>query len=315
MADILDPSTPTGGSPSGQMDDELRALKRFLRDVYGVPVAPNQLLTPAMSIDVNGVVTFTSPPKGMRGMPGVYGFTAANNVATPTTKLDMAASLVVAKDPNTHVVAAAAPATLTVDTALAGPAVLGRDQAAVFSNNTWIHFYYIYNPTTATLSAICSNSSSAPTLPSGFTQFAYAVSVLKDGTGILRNVIVRGSWVWLINPVTALSGGVSTSDAAISLSLIIPPNAYNFQLACLLIINTPVTSGGDIIFLSLVAGNDFAGLSRVSASAGFGGSSTEKILLPNISQQFLYRIQRISTGGTFSADFAVLGYSVGNGDS
>lgn len=49
--------------------------------------------------------------------------------------------------------------------------------------NTWYYKYAIFNPTTLTKAGLLSLSSSAPTLPSGYTFFALLGAIRTDGTG------------------------------------------------------------------------------------------------------------------------------------
>ena len=53
----------------------------------------------------------------------------------------------------------------------AGPIAGGRDQSGAFDNNSWIHFFFIYNPVTGDRSSISSASPTAPNLPTGYTFF------------------------------------------------------------------------------------------------------------------------------------------------
>jgi hypothetical protein len=73
MALPLDPTQPGTLSSPGLGDDEIRALKQFLVDAFGIPVSPNAVATPVSSIATNGAFTFSSPPILPLVSPGVAG--------------------------------------------------------------------------------------------------------------------------------------------------------------------------------------------------------------------------------------------------
>src|SRR5262245_17390764 len=69
MALPLNPASPANVSSPGLGDDELRALKQWLVDVFGVPVSPSAIAAPIMSVSPGGVVTFTST--SLDAVPGI----------------------------------------------------------------------------------------------------------------------------------------------------------------------------------------------------------------------------------------------------
>jgi hypothetical protein len=76
----------------------------------------------------------------------------------------------------------------------------GLDTGAEASN-TWYYGYVIYNPTTGTKAALLSTSSSAPTMPSGYTKKRRIGSVITDASGHIRAVTQRGDRFQLGTPV------------------------------------------------------------------------------------------------------------------
>src|SRR5262245_2292564 len=317
MAQILDPTQPVGSRSAGLGDDEIRALKQYLIYVFGLPVSPQQLLTPAMSIDVNGVVTLTSPVKGARGLPGVYGFTAVNNAATPTGKLDLSANIITAKQASDHAVITAPPGSLTVDINLAGPIALGLDQAAAFANNTWVHFYYIVNSSTGAISAIASLNISTPVLPTGFTHFVYATSVYKDGTGSLRLVYCRGSTVAYKVAQTIVSAQANANfTLPVSLATFVPPNALMLGMSTVLSGGSVTVAGSDFLDVGVAPSTQTVPATVIFSGLTSAGISRSSFVIPNVNQTFYYAITRNSSGGiSVVTTMWITSYTVPNGDS
>jgi hypothetical protein len=317
MASILDPTQPLGPSGAGRGDDELRALKQYLVDVFGLPVAPNQLITPAFSIDVNGKVTFTSPPSGLRSLPGVVGFVGINNSVTPLTKFDLSAKHAAVKQASDEsVIGLPSNPSVTVDTALVGPVANGRDQAVGFSISSWIHFHFIYNLSTAAVAGIASLSATAPVLPTGYTHSVYVTSVFKDSTGNLKQVRCRGSWVWYQTAVVALSGGTqgAAAEANIPLTLIVPTNCQNAEMMTTITSTGVTVNGFDQLRLRVVSGIDWINGVIIYGNSTLPDSARDAVMMPVIGQNIWYYILRGSTGGTVSVNIDVMGYEVPNGD-
>ena len=57
LPQTLDATAPAPGDSPGQGDDQIRALKLYIQDAFGVPVAPTELTAAAFSITAAGAVT------------------------------------------------------------------------------------------------------------------------------------------------------------------------------------------------------------------------------------------------------------------
>lgn len=90
----------------------------------------------------------------------------------------------------------------------------GIDTGSV-ANSTWYYVWAIYNPTTPATSIIASLSSTAPTLPSGYTYYARIGSFVTDGSahiigfrqmGRKGQYIVGSNLANMPNPINGISG-------------------------------------------------------------------------------------------------------------
>ena len=109
--------------------------------------------------------------------------TVKQNAGTPTAKVDLAADEILLKDTN-GLSLVAATVGLTVD--LTGSGLLGLDTASR-AIGTWYYLWAISNGTTT--SAIFSLSTTAPTMPSGYTFKALVGMVHTKGSGVQQGAI------------------------------------------------------------------------------------------------------------------------------
>ena len=125
---------------------------------------------------------------------------------------------------------------LTVNTGAAG--ANGLDTGAIAAD-TWYYVFVIYNPTTGTTAGLISLSSTAPTLPSGYTYFSRFGSVITDASVHLIYTIQRGKTVQYINQGSGLpllisgdSGSPATPTwTAVDISGTVPPTASKITVA------------------------------------------------------------------------------------
>ena len=240
--------------------------------------------------DGSAYVGSSTGPYAIRNLVG------QNDATTPNTKYGVSADLVQLRNPTTGtVVIRTNTGTLTNDILLAGPAANGRDQAAVFAVSTWLHLYFIWNGTTlATLSSIVAPPT-GPTLPTGYTHWAYAGAVYNDATPLLVKTRLRGTLAFYETQQTALSGGTqATTEATVSLATLVPPNALDWRANFF-------EGNATTIHLRVVTGSEyFSGASPISG--------LWSLTLPNIAQQFFY-----FGDANPSLTVQVTGYRVPNG--
>lgn len=108
----------------------------------------------------------------------------------------------------------------------AGPIAGGRDQSGAFSASSWIHFFFIYNPTTEDVSSISSLDPVNPTLPEGYTFFVRVGAVYFKNTSVLTQSAQLGDTVY-VNAVGLWNGAPSVANTyqTLDLSGAIPPTA------------------------------------------------------------------------------------------
>jgi len=169
----------------------------------------------------------------------VSGLRGQNNTGTPDTQFDMSADLVQLWNPSNHAITIrTATGTLTNNISTAGPAANGRDQAGAFSAESWLHVYFIWNGTTLATISSTTAPPTGPTLPTGYTHWAYAGAVRYNATPLLVATAWRGSTAFYAAPRSqgVLSDGDATTATEVVLAAYMPPNALTarWSMACYL---------------------------------------------------------------------------------
>lgn len=248
-----------------------------------------------------------------RGLRGV------NNSGTPNTQYDVVADEVVLITPSTGIpVRKTNTGTKTNNVSTAGPAAGGRDQAGAFSSSSWIHFYWIWDGTTLSTVSSATAPPTGPTLPSGYTHWAYIGAVYFDGSSHLTATYIRGSKVFYKAVQSALSGGTSTSYASVSLTSLVPSNALTFDLAGVVSGTFANNDWASISLTVSVDGTNNLGASSITAE-NVNSTQTLKVSgslgeLPNVSQTVYYIITPgIQASSANSASLNILSYRVPNG--
>jgi hypothetical protein len=256
-------------------------------------------------------------PRIYEGSMRVIGCNCANNSSTPNTQFDLDADAIVLRNSKNQTVTIWEPgAAITNDISTAGPAANGRDQAGAFSNSSWVHFYWIWNGTTLATISSATAPPTGPTLPSGYTHWAYAGAVYLGAGGALTNTYIRGAVAYYHSFRSALSNGGATSETAISLAALVPPNATNIHLFIWARITASVSGvGGSSLVLRLVSDGSTIALYSVDAIvAGQSVTNGGGLLIPNVSQQVYYLWQDYYVNiSSRTATIYVAGYEVPNG--
>ncbi len=251
------------------------------------------------------------------GTARVKGLLGGNNSGTPNTQFDFLAAAVDLRDPATGAIySVQSPASKTCNILTAGPAANGRDQAGAFTASSWVHFYYIYNPTTGAIDTIASASASAPAaLPAGYIAWAYIGALYLSAGSVLAQGSFRGTWFQYTTAPAALTSGGATSLTPVSVAAMVPPNALQFEIYSSNLALTSNGSGGYGLTCSVSAGaggNFQFGLQGVGvAGSVFGAAGTAK-RLNNIAQTFSYQLT-LGSGAGAIVSINVNGYSVPNG--
>jgi hypothetical protein len=137
----------------------------------------------------------SAPVRG-HGRQSVLGADCKNNVATPNTQFDLDCNEAVLRNPTDGTLLVfREPAVDTVNISTAGPAANGRDQAGAFSSSSFIHLYYISDGTSLDgIASATAPSAGGPTLPTGYTHWAYVGTVRLDGSGNIVRQARRRRW-------------------------------------------------------------------------------------------------------------------------
>lgn len=240
-----------------------------------------------------------------------------NNAGTPNTQFDLDADQVVLFNPSDGTsVVRDNPGAITNNVSTAGPAANGRDQAGAFSASSWIHFYWIWNGSTLATISSATAPSTGPTLPTGYTHWAYAGAVRFNGSSQLVKTQIKGNIAYYEAAQNVLSAGTASSETAITITSVVPPNALSFMLFCLLKgAHTVSGAGEDTAKLRVVTGVNYVdNMNQFSDTPGNPNYTTAAPWLPNLSQTLYYILTRGSSGGTapnFTVD--VQAYQLPNG--
>ncbi len=139
--------------------------------------------------------------------------------ATPTTDIDIDADAVVVRDGN-GLGKRITSINLTCQITASG--VNGLDSGSEAAD-TWYYIWVIWNGTTA--ASLLSVSSTAPTMPSGYTYKGLVGAIYNDSSSDLYSYCQRGNDFIHDEATDILSGGVNTSYTSVDLSTRVPPIA------------------------------------------------------------------------------------------
>lgn len=249
-------------------------------------------------------------------MSFVVGCDCKNNSGTPNTQFDLDADAVVLRESDGSSVVRFNPGAAIINNiSTAGPAANGRDQSGAFTNSSFVHFYWIWNGSTLASISSATAPPTGPTLPTGYTHWAYAGAVRVDGSGNLKKVRIKGSLVHYEAQQNALNDGGATTETAVSLSSIVPANALSIQLNFNSVLI--VDGGGGARYradLRVVSGSNFAMITRLQNTTSQAAAGACSILVPNISQQVYYLwTSEAGNASALNLDIDVIGYIVPNG--
>lgn len=152
----------------------------------------------------------------VRATTNVYGGLLAR--ASATNKVDLTADEVIASNGIAKAVTQSL-GTISPNILLAGSAANGRDQAGVFSANTYVYLWLIYNPTSTTWAGLWSTSATAPTMPTSYTFKVRVGGYRIDANSVLLPWVQNGNRVKYATPTLDLSAGAATTATAVTLTV------------------------------------------------------------------------------------------------
>lgn len=182
---------------------------------------------------------------------------------------------------------------LSVTLNIAASGAAGLDTGAE-ANSTWYHVWGI-GKTDGTVSAVFSTSTSAPTLPSGYTYYGYLGAMYNNSAGDFIAMLQRGP-VALASPgEQALTNGTQTSYTAVSLAAQVPTTATAARLR----VEVNSSSGTNVVQVNVAPTGSGGGAGTYGSLSTFGSYGTTGTPLSDIrceietAQQIVYRV-----GGT-----------------
>ena len=203
-------------------------------------------------LDSSGLVPVANLPcQGIRDIS--RGLVIKNTVANPAYQVDIDADEIMLQS-STPLALTVSSVNLTVDITDSGAD--GLDTGAE-ATSTWYYLWVIYNPSTTTTAGLLSISSTAPTMPAGYTYKALVGAVYNDSGDDfivfhqLDNRVVIG-----VN--TAFSGATDATYTSKSLAAFVPATAK-------------LMKG----FLNITAAASAASAFLASTSAGIGATIAE----------------------------------------
>ncbi len=243
----------------------------------------------------------------------INGLRGTQNTGTPLTKYDLAADSIQLTDTSGFAVIQTNVAAITCDLGLAGTIINGRDQAGAFTASSWVHLYFIWNGATLATLASASAPPTAPTLPGGYTHWAYAGAIRWNGSSNIVPGYIRGSTFLFDVGQGALSGGTATTETAITITSYVPPNAATF----LGYAEALVTAGGggagtNSVALRVITTKNIASVAAYAATSQTAANSLW-IEASNKNNTLYYLNTTTGTPSVAQLTFNILGYRMPNG--
>lgn len=257
--------------------------------------------TPSENDNDTSVASTAFVNANITGAWSVKGNRSGNNSSTPNTQFDLVADTVVLRNTNNHIVTRFAPSTVTNNISTTGPAAGGRDQSGSFGNSVWVYFYWIWNGSTLSSVSSLSGPTTGPTLPSGYTHWAYCCTVRIDGSGNLLRVKVQNTFVnyELDNATTSiLSAGTASSFTGVTTTSFVPTGARG-RFFFRLVINSASPGG----FNALVRPTG----SGISAPGILVTSAATQVASVDIRSATIAEVDTASTGFDYYVDVTPAG--------
>lgn len=234
---------PTTGLPNEIVKVTARAgdVCTIVRGQEGTSAVPQDAGTLAQNLLTAGTAagfvqtqTVASPVRGS----SVY---KVGSTLTDTTRQWTADSIVVA---NLLQTAATILLNVTIGINIGVVGANGYDGNGALGTSVWLYDFVIYNSTTLAVAGLSSKSRTAPTLPSGYDQFAYVGACYVDSSGHLMRVRQVGhqaayvvtpatntpSMPQMVHGIVGTYSGTAPVWAAISVATFCPPNAGQIRV-------------------------------------------------------------------------------------
>jgi hypothetical protein len=246
-----------------------------------------------------------------------------NTAAGPTVRWSISAYEVVLRNNTTGDIQVVGPNVVKdCNISTAGPVAGGRDQAGAFTASTFVFFYWIAKPD-GTLDSIASATSpiaGGPTLPTGYTHWAFDSACLLDAGSLLLNGYMSGPWFTYQTAQAVLSNGNAAVETHLTtvIDAVVPNIAAawraRFQARC-------IADGGTgnavtTLHLGLATTVDWlVALVSIVTTGGVDVSSgaVSDTLVPTTGDGLYYSFANTAGNGTGRLDIGCTGFLLPNG--
>lgn len=171
-------------------------------------------------------------------LPGAIGYTCTNNSGTPNTQLDVAASVVVMAD-TSNITVTDTSVSVTINAGTTG--ANGIDTGALGAN-TWYYVWLISDGTTT--AGLLSLSSTAPTMPSGYTYKVRLSEFRTGGSSTFLRLTTIGNYTQykvaagsttpnlpiMSSALTSVGSVTTPTWVSVSVSSYMPPTASKIRI-------------------------------------------------------------------------------------
>ncbi len=233
---------------------------------------------------------------------------ARTNSGSPLTTIDITADELTVRDANGLSIVLAS---VSVSPAITASGANGLDTGSE-AGSTWYYGWVIAKPD-GTVAGLLSTSSSAPTMPSGYTFKALVTAVYNDSGTNFVAYRQMGFDVFYESTKQVLVGGGSTVEAAVSVSVQVPPIAREIFCAGDASATSAAADAQITATFRYISGAFFAQAIAFAPAGTHSSFEGISFTIPNVSQQFYYLIAAAGAGASGSANAWVRGYRLPGG--
>lgn len=197
-------------------------------------------------------------------------------------------------------------------------AARGRDQSATFSAG--VIYCYVISGSGQTDSILFSTSETAPTLPTGYTEWALVGPIRWGGASMDANYRYRGSVCTIDGGVNVLSGGSATAETSISMTGYVSANTEVYRISGSGTITADASANHDVRLdiRSITSVNQVVwGSPYKAASAGAASMPTwlgKECQLANPAEAAsIYYMHTVTVGSAPSTTLTLRGFVYPNG--
>jgi len=218
-----------------------------------------------------------------------------NNPATPLSKIDITADAMAIED---FVTTSFSATPLTVDITVVG--ANGRDSVTAEAADTWYYIFVIAKPDGTNTAGLFSTSSTAPTMPSGYTKKRRVGAVRNDSGSDFLRYVQEGNHVVYWGRYYGIAAGQSVAWTNLDFSGTMPPTSQLGGFEPNIIVTD--STAGKVFNVSLkhpdlAAGSHVGNLMNIAVANQQQSCSTYCICPTNSSQQVAYQIAAVPSGG------------------